>query len=182
MGVEPTRDRSRGHATVLKTAKPTGTLPPPGARGPGLSIATRSAAGLGTANESSTVSIGTGDRPEPYSVQEDVEDRLVAKGVRGAPVQVGAGLVTLHLAGSHSLKDKRQVVRSLIDRLRRQFNVAIAEVEEQETWQTAVLGVAVVSNEAGHAARQLDRVVEAIEQDRVGVEVVDRFLDVMPVT
>jgi uncharacterized protein YlxP (DUF503 family) len=91
-------------------------------------------------------------------------------------------MVTLHLAGSASLKDKRQVVRSLVDRLRRQFNVAVAEVEEQESWQTAVLGLAVVSNEAGHAARQLDRVVEAIERDRLGVEVVDRYLDVLPVT
>jgi uncharacterized protein YlxP (DUF503 family) len=118
-------------------------------------------------------------------------DRIVRRGreIAGASegdgeasVHVGAGLVTLHLAGSQSLKDKRQVVRSLVDRLRRQFNVAVAEVEAQESWQTAVLGLAVVSNEAGHATRQFDRVVEAIEQDRLGVEVVDRYLDVLPVT
>ena len=63
--------------------------------------------------------------------------------------------MTLHLPASQSLKDKRQVVRSLTDRLRRQFNVAVAEVEEQDAWQTVVLGLAVVSNEAGHAARLL---------------------------
>jgi len=91
-------------------------------------------------------------------------------------------MVTLHLAGSQSLKDKRQVVRSLVDRMRRQFNVAVSEVEEQESWQTAVLGLAVVSNEAGHAARQLDRVIAAIEGDRIGVEVVERYVDVVPVT
>jgi len=87
----------------------------------------------------------------------------------------------MHLAGSQSLKDKRQVVRSLIERLRRQFNVAIAEVEEQDTWQTVVLGLAVVSNEAGHAARQVDRIVEAIERDRFDIEVADRYVEVLSV-
>ena len=90
-------------------------------------------------------------------------------------------MVTLHLAASHSLKDKRQVVRSLAERLRRQFNVAVAEVEEQDSWQTVVLGLAVVSNEAGHAARQLDRIVEAIERERLDAEVVDRYVDVLSV-
>ena len=65
-------------------------------------------------------------------------------------MHVGACMLTLHVPASHSLKDKRQVVRSLIERLRRQFNVAAAEVEEQDSWQTAVLGLVVVSNEAGH--------------------------------
>jgi uncharacterized protein len=77
------------------------------------------------------------------------------------------------------LKEKRQVIRSLMERLRRQFNVAVAEVEEQDAWQTAVIGLAVVSNEAGHAERQLDRIVEAIEQSRLDAEVVDRQMDVM---
>jgi hypothetical protein len=88
-------------------------------------------------------------------------------------------VVTLHLAASGSLKDKRQVIRSLQERLRRQFNVAVAEVEEQDAWQTAVLGLVVVSNEAGHAARQIERIVEAIERTRLDAEVVDRQFDVI---
>lgn len=71
------------------------------------------------------------------------------------------------------------MVRSLTERLRRQFNVAVAEVEEQDTWQTAVLGLAVVSNEAGHAQRQLDRILELIEETRLDAEIVDRHVDVM---
>lgn len=71
------------------------------------------------------------------------------------------------------------MVRSLTERLRRQFNVAVAEVEEQDTWQTAVLGLAVVSNEAGHAQRQLDRILETIEETRLDAELVDRQVDVM---
>jgi len=90
-------------------------------------------------------------------------------------------MLTLHVPASHSLKDKRQVVRSLIERLRRQFNVAAAEVEEQDSWQTAVLGLVVVSNEAGHAARQLDRIVEAIEGDRFDIEVVDRYVELLSI-
>jgi uncharacterized protein YlxP (DUF503 family) len=77
------------------------------------------------------------------------------------------------------LKDKRQVVRSLSDRLRRQFNVAVAEVEDQDQWQTAVLGLAVVSNEASHATRQLERILEVIEETRLDAEVIDRQIDVM---
>jgi len=89
-------------------------------------------------------------------------------------------VVTLHLAASESLKDKRQVLRSLQERLRRQFNVAVAEVEEQDVWQTAVLGLVVVSNEAGHAARQIERIVKTIEETRLDAEVVDRQIDVFP--
>jgi uncharacterized protein len=94
-------------------------------------------------------------------------------------VHIGACVVTLHLPASRSLKDKRQVIRSLAERLRRQFNVAVAEVEEQDAWQTAVLGLAVVSNEAGHAERQIERIVETIEETRLDAEVVDRHVDVM---
>jgi uncharacterized protein len=87
--------------------------------------------------------------------------------------------VTLYLPVSRSLKEKRQVIRPLMERLRRQFNVAVAEVEEQDAWQTAVIGLAVVSNEAVHAERQMDRIIEAIEQSRLDAEVVDRQIDVM---
>ena len=88
-------------------------------------------------------------------------------------------MVTLHLPACQSLKDKRQVVRSLSERLRRQFNVAVAEVEDQDQWQTAVLGLAVVSNEVGHATRMLERILAVIEETRLDAEVVDRQIDVM---
>ncbi len=92
---------------------------------------------------------------------------------------VAACRVTLHIAASQSLKDKRQVVRSLSERLRRQFNVAVAEVDEQDVWQTAVLGLAAVSNTAAHAETQLERVVEEIERTRLDAELVDLQRDVM---
>ncbi len=87
--------------------------------------------------------------------------------------------VTLRLAASRSLKDKRQVVRSLGARLRRQFNVAVAEVDDQDVWRSAVLGIAAVSNSSAHAEAQLARVVEEIERTRLDAELVDIERDVM---
>jgi uncharacterized protein YlxP (DUF503 family) len=95
-------------------------------------------------------------------------------------MHIGACIVTLQLPASQSLKDKRQVVRSLTERLRRRFNVAIAEVEEQAVWQTAVLGMTVVSNDAGHAGQQLGTILAAIEEMRLDAELVDRHIDILP--
>lgn len=80
--------------------------------------------------------------------------------------------VQLYLAESQSLKDKRQVIKSLKERIRSRFNVAVAEVEHQELWQRATLGLAVLSTEARHARQSLDEVVRFIEQD-LRVQVVD---------
>ncbi|MDR2182595.1 MAG: DUF503 domain-containing protein [Clostridiales bacterium] len=64
-----------------------------------------------------------------------------------------------------SLKDKRQVCRSLVDRARRRFNAAVAEVGAQDVHHVMVIGVAVVSGEAGHARRLLDEVIRFMEVD-----------------
>jgi uncharacterized protein YlxP (DUF503 family) len=76
---------------------------------------------------------------------------------------VGACRIELHLAENHSLKGKRQVVRSVVGRLRNRFNLAVAEVEEQEVWQTAVLGLTCVSNDGRHARQMLENAVDFVE-------------------
>jgi uncharacterized protein YlxP (DUF503 family) len=73
--------------------------------------------------------------------------------------------VTLHLAEGSSLKDKRQVVRSLVETTRRKFNVSIAEVADLDLWRRATLGVACVSNHAAHANRVLDKVLDYLESN-----------------
>ncbi len=83
---------------------------------------------------------------------------------------IGSMRLTLHLPESHSLKGKRQVVQSLTHRLRRTFNVAVAEVEEQDAWQVAVLGVACVSNDARHADAMLTTVANWVAEDAGGGE------------
>lgn len=70
---------------------------------------------------------------------------------------VGLCTVELFLPESHSLKEKRQVLASLKDRLHEKFNVSVAEVGDQELWQKAVLGMALVANEQQHVNRILDQ-------------------------
>ncbi len=76
---------------------------------------------------------------------------------------LGTLRVTLHIPHSHSLKEKRMVVRSLVDRLRRQFNVAVAEVDDQDVWQVATLGAVVVSRDARHADEMVRKVLKVFE-------------------
>ena len=78
-------------------------------------------------------------------------------------MHIGACVVTLHLEASRSLKDKRQVIRSLMERTRLKFNVAIAEVDDLDLWQRATLGITTVSNDSAHANRVLDKVLDHLE-------------------
>ena len=89
---------------------------------------------------------------------------------------VGSLRIRLLLRESRSLKDKRQVVRSIKDRLRNQFNISVAEVEAQEHRQLAVLGVAMVSNEAHHIRTAFDAIVRALRCHPVA-EFIDHQVD-----
>ncbi len=76
------------------------------------------------------------------------------------------GLLTLeiHIPDARSLKDKRQVLRSLKDRLRNQFNVAVAELDHQDVWQRALVGVVTLSNDEQHLRESLDHVAAEAER------------------
>ena len=91
---------------------------------------------------------------------------------------VGTLLLELRLPGNQSLKGKRQVVKSLIARLHNRYNVAAAEVENNDRWQVASLGVACVSNNAAHAREILESVVNFVEADRLDLEIVDYAIEV----
>ena len=84
---------------------------------------------------------------------------------------IGASQITLHLPECHSLKEKRQVIKSVMARVRNHFEVAIAEVDEQDLWQIAVLGVSCVSNSGQHADEVLGQVRRYIEETRPDIEV-----------
>jgi uncharacterized protein len=75
---------------------------------------------------------------------------------------VGLCTVELFIAGSQSLKDKRQVLHSLKDRLRGKFNLSIAEVDGQDLWQKAVLGMACVANDGGYVNQVLEQALNVI--------------------
>jgi uncharacterized protein YlxP (DUF503 family) len=80
---------------------------------------------------------------------------------------MAVGLLTLelHLAEAQSLKDKRQVIRSLKERLRAHFNVAVAELDFEDTWQRSVVGVVTLSNEEQHVEESLQKVLA--EADKI---------------
>jgi uncharacterized protein YlxP (DUF503 family) len=77
---------------------------------------------------------------------------------------VGLLTLELHIPDARSLKDKRQVLRSLKDKLRREFNVAVAELEHQDTWQRSVVGVVTLSNEEKHVVEVLQKVLDRADR------------------
>jgi uncharacterized protein YlxP (DUF503 family) len=79
---------------------------------------------------------------------------------------VGLLQVELTIPSADSLKAKRMVLRSLKDRIRKNFNVSIAEVGDNDQWQSAVVAVALVSNDKRFANRVLSKVVDFIESSR----------------
>lgn len=86
---------------------------------------------------------------------------------------IGIARVTLHLPASHSLKDKRQVVRSLLALVKQRFEVAAAEVDRQDQWQVAVIGIACISTSAAHADQIIAKVVDFIDTRRLDAEMID---------
>ena len=74
---------------------------------------------------------------------------------------IGVLTLELQIDHSHSLKDKRHVVKSLKERLRSRHNVAVAEIDYQELWQRAVVAVVTVSADRTHA----EQVLQAVEKD-----------------
>ena len=72
---------------------------------------------------------------------------------------VGILRLTLYVQGASSLKDKRQVVRKVVDRLRSRFNVSVAEVGDNDVWQRAVIGICAVANDRSFVNEVLDKCV-----------------------
>ena len=79
---------------------------------------------------------------------------------------IGVLQVELWIGDAVSLKDKRRVLTSIKDRLHREYNVSVAEVDRQDAHQVAVLGIAAVSNSAPHAQGVLDKILDWIRQNR----------------
>lgn len=88
-------------------------------------------------------------------------------------MNVGICKVTLRIPENHSLKGKRRVINSLCGRVRNRFNVSIAEVDDNDVWQIATLGISCVSNHSRHADEVLNNVVAYIESVKEDVELLD---------
>ena len=92
---------------------------------------------------------------------------------------VGVAEITLHLPESHSLKDKRQIITSLMTRTRQRFEIAIVEVGENDRWQIAKLGLSCVSNSRQHVEEVLNHVRRYIEETRPDLLVTDSEIEIM---
>jgi len=71
--------------------------------------------------------------------------------------------LTFYIPHATSLKDKRQVCRSLVDKTRQRFNASVSEVDTQEMHQTLTIGIAVVSSDFSHVERSLDEIIRFLE-------------------
>lgn len=87
-------------------------------------------------------------------------------------MRVGVLKIDLHISSAGSLKDKRQILRSLKDRLMARFNVSVAEVGAQDLWQRAEIGIARVSLDAKGADSALRKVEEFVRQ-HAGVSIIE---------
>jgi uncharacterized protein len=90
---------------------------------------------------------------------------------------IGVCTIELNLPGVASLKEKRGRIKSLKNRLSKQFNVSVAEVALHDAWQSASVGVAVVSTAPSHAEAVLDGVVIWIEQHRPDLDVISHSIE-----
>ena len=91
------------------------------------------------------------------------------------------GLLTLHLRlpGCGSLKEKRSRLKPLLARLHREFNISAAEVDLLDVWQESVVACAVVSNDARHNDRLLQKIVDWVERDWPDVDVIAEQLEMI---
>ena len=85
--------------------------------------------------------------------------------LRHTEMPIGLLTLEIHILDAQSLKDKRQVLRSLKDRLRAHYNVAVAELDHQETWQRSQVGVVSISSDAGYLEKMFAEI--AAESERL---------------
>jgi uncharacterized protein YlxP (DUF503 family) len=94
-------------------------------------------------------------------------------------MHVGICQIELRLPENHSLKGKRQVIKSIITRVQNKFNVSVAEVDNHNLWQLATLGVACVSNHRSHADETLANVVKFVIQNYPDVELLSSEIETL---
>ncbi|HEU4759554.1 MAG TPA: DUF503 domain-containing protein [Dehalococcoidia bacterium] len=92
---------------------------------------------------------------------------------------VGLCRVWLRLPENHSLKGKRQVLKSLVARLHNRYNVAVAEIDDHDSWQMASLGVSCVTTDERHAHQVMASVIAFIQAERLDAELLDYRTEVI---
>ena len=94
-------------------------------------------------------------------------------------MHIGFCRMELYLPDSHSLKGRRQVARSVAARVRNQFNVAVAEVDDGDMWQRLTLGICCLSSDLGHVEQTISRVADFIEGSRPDIQLLDYQIEMI---
>ncbi|HUW65558.1 MAG TPA: DUF503 domain-containing protein [Spirochaetia bacterium] len=81
---------------------------------------------------------------------------------------VGVLTIELFFDQSGSLKDKRQLLKSIVERLRSRFNVSVAEVDGMDLWQRSTVAVALVGNQPGYVKEVLEKILRFVEEQDLG--------------
>ena len=84
---------------------------------------------------------------------------------------IAVARIDIHIPAAASLKDKRRVLQSVSKRVRNEFRVAVAEVDAQDQWGLAVIGLAAVSNNPGHAREVIDAAIRFVERTRLDADI-----------
>ncbi len=92
---------------------------------------------------------------------------------------IGVATIELRIPMNDSLKGKRSVIKPIIARLRSEYNVSVAEVDDQDSWRSAVIGVACISSDKAYAHGLLMKVVESVERWRLDAELVDYEIELI---
>ena len=96
-------------------------------------------------------------------------------------MNVGVCKVSLRLPENLSLKGKRQVLKSITSRVGHKFKVSVAEVDDNDVWQLAPIGICYLSNDRRHTNQVLSKVVDFIVNSRFDVEILDYEIEIISV-
>jgi len=84
-----------------------------------------------------------------------------------------------YLGGVHSLKEKRGILKSFLARLRKQFNVAVAEVDHHDRWQSAQVAIVTVTNDPKHAQQAMSNIIKWIEKHYADLMITNQEIEVI---
>ena len=96
-------------------------------------------------------------------------------------MNVGVGKISLRIPENMDLKGKRQVLKSITSRIRNKFNIAVAEVDDNDTWQRAAIGFCCISNNKRYSNQVLSKVFSFVENGHFDVEILDYEIEIIDI-
>lgn len=91
---------------------------------------------------------------------------------------IGSCKIKLRLYSPESLKEKRMIIKSLIERLKHRFNISIAEVSDNDLWQISTIGIAIVGNESVYVDEVINKIINFIDNFEI-VEIIDCEIEML---